>query len=379
MKARATTVSLLALSSLLSLTTPALAQESEIAVTVDGEHVAMSGRAIRTPDGAILVPLRGIFQKLGAAVQYSPSSKAIIAVRGTTTVTLKLGELTGYINGTPYALTTPAQMVEGTALVPLRFLAQAFGAKVRFSPVTRIASVTTKGGSETVATRKPAPLNPPPATPPVAPAIPGLLRGTIISLAEDVTIKGTDGVQERLALALEPVILVKSGKSPSVRRNLDALRVGDKVVVRLDGEGKALVVEAFVAGATPPRVASTPSGEPTPKPVVASLKPAKLEITRLSHGLTGRWAKTGATIPFTLNGTPGAKATLILPEVPGAENVAMTEKSPGVYVASVTVPAGLSAREVHATGRLNFEEIASSEATLAGELAIDFLLPQAPR
>jgi hypothetical protein len=362
-----------ALTLLCLLSVPGLAQSDEIAVTVDGERVALSGRAVRTPDGAVLVPLRGIFQKLGAAVQYSPATKAIVAVRGTTSVTLKLGELTGYINGAPYPLTTPAQMIDGTAMVPLRFLAQAFGAKVRYSPITRIASVMTGSATEPSVSRKPEPLTSIPAVAPPAPTIPGLVRGTITALGDDVTIKGTDGVQERLLLASEPVILVKSGKNPSVRRNLDALRVGDSVVVRLDGEGKALVVEAFVAGAAPPRVAA---GERTNRPVVASLsKPTKLEIARLRHGLDGRWARAGMQIPFTLNGTPGAKATLILPEIPGRENVAMTEKSPGVYVASITVPAGLNAKEVHATGRLNFEEISSPEAPLEAPLSIDATAP----
>ncbi len=354
---------------LVVLSAPAQAQNDEIAITVDGEPVALTGKAIRTPDGAILVPLRGVFQKMGAAVQYSPRERAIVAVRGTTTVTLKLGELTGYINGTPYSLTTPAQLVGGATLVPLRFLAQAFGAKVRFSPVTRIASVTTKNiPTAAMASRKPEPL-----TAPAPISIPGLLRGTITALGEDVTIKGSDGVQERLALAPEPVILVKSGKNPSVRRNLDALRVGDSVMVRLDGEGKALVVEAFVAGATAPR--TVVSGEKAMKPVVASLKPTKLEISQLRHALPGRWAAGGTSIPFTVTGTPGAKATLILPDIPGAENVAMTEKTPGVYVASVSVPAGLSVKEANATARLSLDELASAEVALDGTLAIDSSAP----
>lgn len=385
MKARATVFSLLALPPFLLVAASAQAQDSEVAVTVDGERVTMSGKAIRTPDGAILVPLRGVFQKLGAAVQYSATSKAIIAVRGTTTVTLKIGELTGYINGTSYPLTTAAQVIDGATLVPLRFVAQAFGAKVRFSPITRIASVTTKGGlvePDPLPGQKPQPLGQPQqptTTEPVATpqTIPGLMRGTIVDLGDSLTIKDAEGVQEKLALALEPVILVKSGKNPSIRRDISSLRVGDQVVVRVDGDGKALVVEAYVSGAAPPRVktALQPAVERGTKPVVASLKPTKLEITRLQHGLKGEWAKAGTVIPFTLGGTPGAKATLILPEVPGAENVAMTEKSPGVYMASVTIPEGLTAKEVHATGRLNFEDIASPEATLDGKLGIDSTPP----
>ena len=346
----------------IATTAPAKIQDvNEIVVAVDGQPVTMSGKAIRTADGAILVPLRGIFEKLGAGVQYSQNTRAIIAVRGTTTVTLKVGDLTGFINGTPYSLTTPAQIVDGATLVPLRFLAQAFGAKVRFNPTTRIASVTTKDAPGTL----PDTIVKEPTAPTPPPAAPGV-RATIAAIDGKLTIRGTDGVMERLTLAPDPIILVKSGGNPSVRRDLEALRVGDSVTIRLDGEGRALVVEALVNGSEAPVA-----------PVVAPLKkPAKLEITRLKAILEGRWAKASAPVEFTLLGTPGAKATLKVPGVPGLDAVEMKETASGTYSANVTLPVGIQAKDIRPSAQLALDDLASTEVTMEGALSIDTAAPK---
>ena len=345
-----------------AMATPIRAQDNnEIAVTVDGKVVPMKEKPYRTADGAILVPLRGVFERLGAGVQYSENTRAVIAVRGTTTVTLRIGELTAYIDGAPYSLTTPAQIVGGATLVPLRFLAQSFGARVRFNPVTRIASVTTKADAAM-------PLDPLPADPvkksaPLPPKGAGI-QTTIAAIDAKLTIRGADGVMERLTLAPDPVILVKSGDNPAVRRTLDALRVGDSVTIRLDGEGRALVVEARVGG------------EAAVSPVVAPLKkPGKLEITRLNASLDGRWARLGVPIEFTLAGTSGAQATLQVPGVRGLDAVAMRETATGVYTASVSLPAGLQLADVRPTVRLSLDELAATEATMTGALSIDTAVP----
>lgn len=323
----------------------------------------MTGKAIRTADGAILVPLRGIFEKLGAGVQYSQNSHAVVAVRGTTTVTLKVGELQGYINGTSYSLTTPAQVIDGATLVPLRFIAQAFGAKVRFNPTTRIASVTTKEAPPALperVTRESAKPIPAPPTPAVG------VRATVAALDGKLTIRGADGVMERLTLAPDPIILVKNGASPSVRRDLDALRIGDAVTIRLDGEGRALVVEALVNGSEAPVA-----------PVVAPLKkPAKLEITMLRSALEGRWARANAPVEFTLLGTPGAKATLKVPGAPGLDAVAMKETAPGTYSASVALPAGIQLKDIRPSAQLALDDLASTEVTMEGALSIDTAAPK---
>src|SRR6478672_5963570 len=67
-----------------------MAHAQGINVTVDGEVVPFSGQQPVERAGTILVPLRGVFEKLGATVGYDSSTKTIIAIQGPKTVTLKL-------------------------------------------------------------------------------------------------------------------------------------------------------------------------------------------------------------------------------------------------------------------------------------------------
>src|SRR5262245_53668280 len=92
------------------------AQAQGINVTVDGEVVNFSGQPPVERAGSVLVPLRGVFEKLGATVGYDPSSKTIIAVKGAKTVTLKLGQDRAQVNGETRTLALPAQAVNGTTL-----------------------------------------------------------------------------------------------------------------------------------------------------------------------------------------------------------------------------------------------------------------------
>ncbi len=93
-------------------------------------------------DGRTLVPLRGIFEELGAVVSWEPDSKIVKAEREGTTVDLKIGSSTAYVNNSPVSLDVPALIVNGRTMVPLRFIGESFGAKVDWNPNLKLAKIT---------------------------------------------------------------------------------------------------------------------------------------------------------------------------------------------------------------------------------------------
>ncbi len=119
---------------------PGAAQD--IRVSVNGDPVAFAGQPPVQRLGTVLVPLRGVFEKLGANVQYDAATRTILAVKGPTTVSLRLGEAQALVNGEERALSLPAEATAGTTLVPLRF---AFEALARRSgeAATRSVRITT--------------------------------------------------------------------------------------------------------------------------------------------------------------------------------------------------------------------------------------------
>jgi Copper amine oxidase N-terminal domain len=59
-------------------------------------------------NGRTLVPLRGIFEKLGVTVQWHQSTKTITAVKGDIDVWLKLGSKNVKVNGVSKTIDVPA-------------------------------------------------------------------------------------------------------------------------------------------------------------------------------------------------------------------------------------------------------------------------------
>ena len=91
----------------------------------DQEPVAQSGRT--------LVPLRAIFEALGATVTWDGNTQTVTAVKDGTTITLQIGSDTMYKNGQPLKLDVPATAKNGRTLVPVRAISEAFNCRVEWN------------------------------------------------------------------------------------------------------------------------------------------------------------------------------------------------------------------------------------------------------
>lgn len=81
-------------------------------------------------NGRTLVPLRGIFENLGADVQWIAQTSTVLATRGDTRVKLQIGNANAYVNDQVIPLDVPAKIVDGSTLVPVRFISESLGATV---------------------------------------------------------------------------------------------------------------------------------------------------------------------------------------------------------------------------------------------------------
>ena len=111
-----------------------------VEVQLNGQPL-MTETAPVVQNGRVLVPMRDIFESLGATVNYSPLTREIAAVRGGTTVRLALGSRNATLNNVPVTLDVPANAVNGRTLVPLRFVSEAMGANVAYNPSNRLVSI----------------------------------------------------------------------------------------------------------------------------------------------------------------------------------------------------------------------------------------------
>lgn len=119
---------------------PALADAP--AILVDGV-VARTDTPAMTVDGHVLVPLRGVFERFGATVDYNAKDNTAIAQRGDVTVKIAVDTLDAWVNGRHVALETPAREFGGRVEVPLRFVAEALGVSVDFDSLTNTVVIIT--------------------------------------------------------------------------------------------------------------------------------------------------------------------------------------------------------------------------------------------
>lgn len=81
-------------------------------------------------NGRTLVPLRAIFEALGADINWDPVTRTVTGTKDETVVTLTIDSKTAYINGSAKELDAPAVIVSGRTMVPARFIAESLGAVV---------------------------------------------------------------------------------------------------------------------------------------------------------------------------------------------------------------------------------------------------------
>jgi hypothetical protein len=103
--------------------------QSSINVKINGQNLYFDVNPI-IDNGRTLVPLRGIFESMGADVQWDAQTKTVLATKGNTKVKLQIGSDNAYVNDQVIPLDVPAKIVNGSTLVPVRFISESFGAAV---------------------------------------------------------------------------------------------------------------------------------------------------------------------------------------------------------------------------------------------------------
>jgi|GEM_PF-5795613 len=112
--------------SLLTLSSPAAAARQPV-ITIDGKPLAAP---VLVENGRSFVPLRAIAESWGANVSFQPDSRAITVSAPQTTVTCTVGSRQAIVNHNPLTLQTAPFVRDGTTYVPVRFIAEAFGANL---------------------------------------------------------------------------------------------------------------------------------------------------------------------------------------------------------------------------------------------------------
>src|SRR5690606_10417808 len=102
-------------------------------VTVNGEDVTFATTQPFVKNGHTLVPIRGVFEKIGAKVDYESKTGKVMAYKPGIEIVLMIGSDKALVNSKEQWIPMAASIVSGSTMVPLRFLSESLGATVSYA------------------------------------------------------------------------------------------------------------------------------------------------------------------------------------------------------------------------------------------------------
>ena len=230
--------------------------------------------------GRVLVPLRGVLEKLGAFVDFNGRTQTVTALRGATNITLPIGSRQALINNKSVSLDVPARVVNGSTLVPLRFVAEALGAQVTFDVGTNTVAIVSGANG---AGGTPIAENPPPAEDQKS------VTGTVTALFTDVAPRRivvrvrdrNDGDAKEQTIPVKAdakITILKQGAADPVIQ-LRRINVGDEVAVLQNGDGQAIAISVTARKGSPQNPPKNPNNPP-PAQTSGTFKGEFLESTK---------------------------------------------------------------------------------------------------
>ena len=134
--------SVLAVASVLTVSAGALADDN-ITVTVNGNNVSFVEITPFIENDHTLVPMREIFEALGADVQWDNETRTVISYDSVSdvSITMQIDSDVMYVNGDAVTLETPAKIVGSSTVVPVRAIAEGMHSVVGWDEATKTVTV----------------------------------------------------------------------------------------------------------------------------------------------------------------------------------------------------------------------------------------------
>ncbi len=136
-----------------------LADSKDIQVKVDDVSVQFPDAKpyIDPSTSRTMIPIRFVSEKLGASVEWDGAKQTVTMTKEGKQISLKIGEKKATVSGKQITFDAAATLQNNRTFVPLRFVSEAYGAKVDWLATERLVLITTNlpGGTGTSGTTTP--------------------------------------------------------------------------------------------------------------------------------------------------------------------------------------------------------------------------------
>lgn len=138
-------LTLLLTSFLTIIISPNILQATPIQVTINASPITFPNNIHpENISDRVLVPARGVFESLGFEVSWEAAAQQVTLTRTGYEIILTIGSATFIVNGAPYQLEVPAQILHGgTTFLPLRHPLEAIGYTLTWDGATQTVQILT--------------------------------------------------------------------------------------------------------------------------------------------------------------------------------------------------------------------------------------------
>ncbi|MEP6755339.1 MAG: copper amine oxidase N-terminal domain-containing protein, partial [Chthonomonadales bacterium] len=213
---------------------------AQISVRVNDSMVRFDRVGPMQIGGSVFIPLRAVGDSLGVDLHWEEATQTITGKKSPHVFVLKLGSKYASVDDQSVTLSSPARTVNGVTMVPLRFVAEALGAEVRWRPELSMVTITTDA--------------PMPTTPPVP--IVTTLKGEVVGVqskgnSPSITIRTSQG-RTRFDITRDTVVMRGLSGDRGSPSDLDQVVLGNSVEIKPDPSGSiALSIKELVAPPAP--------------------------------------------------------------------------------------------------------------------------------
>lgn len=116
--------------------------QSNIQVKLDGNYIKFSGQEPTVINNRTMVPLRGIFEELGYSIEWDADTKTAVLKKDSNSISIQTGANSFKANGETKKLDVPAQILNGSLMLPLRAIGEAAGLSVVWDSSSKTVIMT---------------------------------------------------------------------------------------------------------------------------------------------------------------------------------------------------------------------------------------------
>lgn len=119
-----------------------------------GVNIILDGKTLDFPvepfisEGTTFVPMRVIFEALGAKIDWNGTTKTVTSVKNGTEINISIGSRDVYKNGIKKTLLAAPVIIDDYTMVPLRFVSESFGCEVDWNGNTQTVTINSENPLE---------------------------------------------------------------------------------------------------------------------------------------------------------------------------------------------------------------------------------------